>query len=238
MKILVIDIGGSHVKLMFSGSKERRRFDSGEKFTPRQLVRAVNELTTDWTFDAVSIGFPAPIVNNKPAKPPHNLGTGWFNFDFEKAFKKPVKVMNDAAMQALGSYEGGRMLFLGLGTGLGSALVWEGTVIPLELSELHYTGGQTYEDRVSKRTLKKVGQSKWETAVFDVVGNLKSAFMADYVMLGGGNVKKIEVLPAGVRRGINENAMLGGLRLWDVNPVDAGLKKRPTKRTATRAVKS
>lgn len=214
MKILVIDIGGSHVKLMFSGSEERRKFDSGSTFTPKQLISTVNKMTKDWDFDAITVGFPAPIVAQKPTKAPNNIGAGWLGYDFSKIFSKPVKVINDAAMQALGSYEGGRMLFLGLGTGLGSALVLDGAVVPLELGELRYSATKKLEDLVAKKSLKKLGPARWEKNVHEVIMNLQRGLVPDYTVLGGGNVKNLKKLPAKTRRGANENAFLGGLRLW------------------------
>lgn len=225
MQVLVIDIGGSHVKFMVSGGEERRKIDSGREFGPKQLLTAFREQTKDWKFGAISVGFPGPIVHGKPVTEPNNLGKGWIDFDFKKTLKKQTKVINDAAMQALGSYEGGRMLFLGLGTGLGSAMILDGVVVPLELGELRYSLTETLEERVSKHALKKHGQSKWEKAVHEVVEDLRRAFVTDYIVLGGGNAKKLKKLPDGARRGANENAFYGGLRLWGESPVAAELKK-------------
>lgn len=225
MKILVIDIGGSHVKLMFSGSEERRKFDSGPAFTPKQLLSTFTKITKDWDFDAITVGFPAPIVDQKPTKQPNNIGAGWLGYDFAKAFKKPVKVINDAAMQALGSYEGGRMLFLGLGTGLGSALILDGNVVPLELGELRYSATKRLEDCVAKKALKKLGPARWEKSVHAVILNLQKGLVPDYTVLGGGNVKNLKKLPAGTRRGANENAFVGGLRLWGEGTPVAKSKK-------------
>ncbi len=213
-KVLVLDVGGTNLKLLLSGEKEPTKLPSGTQFTPRALVAAVKKLTADKSFDAVSIGFPAAIVDGKISHEPHNLGRGWVKFDFQKALGKPVKLINDAAMQALGSYEGGTMLFLGLGTGLGSALVTGGSVAPLELAHLPYRKGE-YEDYVGLRGLEKFGKKKWREHVTTVVGLLKQAMVADYVVLGGGQTKLLKDLPAGCRRGDNFNAFKGGQRVWE-----------------------
>lgn len=224
MKILVIDIGGSNVKLYLSRT-EKRKFHSGPAMTPRQFVREAKKLTADWTFEAISIGFPGPIVSGKPSVEPNNLGKGWKGFDFTAAFGKPAKVMNDAAMQALGSYDGGRMLFLGLGTGLGSALILDEVVVPLELGELPQSRTRTFEDILGKRGVKRLGVKRWEMFVHELVGKLQTAFLADYVVLGGGNAKKLSALPKNARRGDNDNAYLGGTRLWRTTGLRVKRKK-------------
>jgi polyphosphate glucokinase len=216
-KILVVDIGGTNMKMMLSRT-ERRKIESGPGLTPRSLLNAVRDNLSDWKFDAVSVGFPAPIKNGRLLSEPKNLGKGWTRFNFEKAFKKPVRLINDAAMQALGSYRGGRMLFVGLGTGFGSALVWNGVVLSLELGELPYLADGSIEDRVGKSGLKRVGRKIWEQEVERVVTQMQRAFVADYVILGGGNAKLLERLPPNAELGHNRNAYLGGCRLWQQNP--------------------
>lgn len=214
MKILVLDVGGTNLKLLLSGETVPTKVPSGPDFTPRALVAAVKDVMKDKAYDAVSIGFPAAVVNGKIAHEPHNLGQGWVGFNFQKALGKPVRVINDAAMQALGSYEGGTMLFLGLGTGLGSALVTGGKVAPLELAHLPYRRGE-YEDYVGLRGFEKFGKKRWRRHVATVVGLLKAALVADYVVLGGGQTKLLKELPPGCRRGDNANAFKGGQRLWE-----------------------
>lgn len=214
MRTLVIDIGGTHVKALATGRRTPLRVPSGPTLTPTAMVRAVREGTAGWKFDQVSIGFPGPIVHGRIVSEPHNLGAGWVGFNFHKAFGKPVKVINDAAMQALGSYQGGRMLFLGLGTGLGSALIIDGLLEPMELGHLPYKKGRTYEDYVGVRGLKRLGKKKWRKHVLDVIERLKAAFEADEVVVGGGNAKLIEEWPKGVRTGSNAQAFRGGYRLW------------------------
>src|SRR5260370_5885205 len=214
MNILVIDVGGTHVKILASGEKEKREIDSGPEMTARQMVSSVKSLAGDWKYDRVSIGYPGPVLHDRPMAEPHNLGKGWMGFDFATAFKLPVKVINDAAMQALGSYEGGKMLFLGLGTGLGSTLILEGIVEPMELGHLPYRKG-TYEDYVGIRGLERVGKKKWRRYVAVVVARLIAALQPDDVVLGGGNVKKVKELPPRCRAGDNANAFLGGFRLWE-----------------------
>ena len=215
-KILVIDVGGTHVKLMISRSK-KRKFDSGPKMTPREMVTQMKPLLTEWNFDAVSIGFPSPMRDGRILSDPKHLGKGWAGFDFEKALGKPVRVINDAAMQALGSYRGRRMLFLGLGTGLGSALIWEKTVLPLELGDLPYRNGSVIEDYLGKPGLAELGEKTWQRDVEHALVQLKRSLIADYVVLGGGNAKKLDELPKGVERGHNRNAFLGGIRLWQID---------------------
>jgi polyphosphate glucokinase len=215
MKILVIDVGGTHVKVVASGRRTRVKFTSGPKMTPRQMVAGVGAATAGWQYDAVSIGYPGPVLHDKPVREPHNLGGGWIGFNFKKSFGRPVKIINDAAMQALGSYEGGQMLFLGLGTGLGSALVsHHGSVIPLELAHLPYKDAGSYEDYVGLAGLERLGKKKWRKHVEIVVGQLQAALQAEYVVLGGGNARLIEKLPPDTRLGDNANAFRGGYRLW------------------------
>jgi hypothetical protein len=213
-KVLVIDVGGSHVKMMISRNGKRRKFDSGKDLGPRKMVAEAKKEVADWKFDAIAIGFPSPIYKGKISQDPKNLGKGWVGFDFRKAFGKPVRVMNDAAMQALGSYEGGRMLFLGLGTGLGSALLWNRTVLSLELGDLPYLDDLSVEDWLGDAGLAKFGEKRWQTETRRVISDLKKSFIADYVVLGGGNAKLIDDLPRGVALGHNRNAYTGGVRLW------------------------
>jgi hypothetical protein len=215
-KILVIDIGGNNVKLMISRA-QKRKFKSGRKMTPREMISGVKQQLNGWKFDAISIGFPSPIRNGRVAGEPKNLGKGWVGFDFQKALGKPVRVINDAAMQALGSYRGQRMLFLGLGTGLGSALIWQNNVLPLELGDLPYRDHRIIEDFLGKVGMGKLGEKQWRREVTRAVTQLKKSLIADYVVLGGGNVKKLDQLPAGVERGYNRNAFLGGIRLWQTD---------------------
>ena len=220
MNVLVIDIGGTHVKILATGQKDRREFESGKKMTPKKMVAGVKELAKGWKYDVVAIGYPGLVTDGKPTLEPRNLGRGWVGFDFKKAFGCPVKIMNDAAMQALGSYEGGTMLFLGFGTGLGAAIIADGTVIPLELGHLSYRH-KTYEDYVGERGLEKYGKAKWyRLAAFGIAGLVEALHPTD-VVLGGGNAKKFKKLPKGCRAGSNANAFIGGFRMWEEN----GLKK-------------
>lgn len=214
MNILVIDVGGTHVKCLCTGRKQPRRFDSGSAMTAKQMVESVLKITNGWRFEGVSIGYPGPVLHGKPVHEPHNLGPGWVGFDFEAAFGRPVKLVNDAAMQALGSYEGGRMLFLGLGTGLGSALIVDGIIEAMELAHLPYRKGRTYEDYVGEHGLERFGKKKWRRKVMDVVARLSDALKPDYVVLGGGNARLLKELPANARAGANSNAFIGGFRLW------------------------
>ena len=214
MKILVIDVGGTHVKVLATGHKKRIEFPSGPKMTPAKMVAAVRAATADWTYDAVSIGYPGSVVHGRPIIEPRHLAAGWVGFDFKKAFGRPVKILNDAAMQALGSYHGGRMLFLGLGTGLGSALIVDHVLEPMELAHLPYKKGRTYEDYVGRVGLERLGKKKWRHQVNEVVRQLKRAVQADYVVLGGGNARLLKKLPPGTRLGNNSNAFQGGYRLW------------------------
>ena len=214
MNVLVIDVGGSHVKILATGQKELREFPSGPTLTAKQMVAGVKNLAKDWKYDAVSIGYPGPVMRNRPLAEPHNLGRGWMGYDFKRAFNRPVKIVNDAAMQALGSYRGGKMLFLGLGTGLGSTMIDDGIVEPMEIGHLPYKKG-TYEDYVGTRGLKKRGKKKWRRSVADVISRLVTALEPEDVVIGGGNVKKLKELPNGYRTGENANAFRGGFRLWE-----------------------
>jgi polyphosphate glucokinase len=213
-RVLAIDVGGSHVKMRVFGRRELRQFESGVDLTPRRMVARVHEMTGDWNYDAVSIGYPGVVLHGKVVADPHNLAPGWVGFDFRKAFGRPTLVMNDAAMQAVGSYEGGRMLFLGLGTGLGSAMIVDGVVAPMELAHLMYKKGRTYEDFVGARGLKRLGGKKWRRTVNEVVVQLSTLLEADYVVIGGGNARKLKRLPNNARLGSNDFAFLGGFRAW------------------------
>jgi predicted NBD/HSP70 family sugar kinase len=217
MKVLVLDIGGTHVKMALTGVEESRRVPSGTDLTPQLMVERVKEAIKDWDYDVISVGFPAPVVRGQIQREPANLAPGWVGFDFAAAFGKPVKVINDAAMQALGSYEGGRMLFLGLGTGLGSALVVDNAVAPLELAHLPYRKKRTYEDYLGERGLRRLGRKRWQKFVEDVVDRFQKGFVVDYIVLGGGNAKKLLCLPPHARAGDNRNAFAGGFRLWEMN---------------------
>ena len=215
MKVLAIDVGGTHVKLLLSGRRVPIKIPSGPRMTPRRMVSAVKRLTDGWDYDVVSIGYPGPVLHGRAVAEPHNLGPGWVSFDFKTALGRPVRIVNDAAMQALGSYQGGRMLFLGLGTGLGSALVIDGVLEPMELAHLPYRKGKTYEEYVGIKGMEKLGKARWRHHVMIVVDQLRKALEADYVVLGGGNSKQLKELPEGVKLGSNANAFLGGFRLWD-----------------------
>jgi polyphosphate glucokinase len=214
MNVLVVDIGGTNVKILATGQEEPRKFPSGSTLTPDLMVSGVQRLAADWPYEAVSIGYPGPVQNGRIKAEPHNLGAGWIGFDFEAVFKRPVTLINDAAMQALGSYEGRRMLFLGLGTGLGSALIVDGALQPLELAHLPYKK-RTFEDYVGLRGLEKYGKKKWQTYVSEIVAILVAALEPDDVVLGGGNVKKLKELPLGCRAGNNAAAFRGGFRIWE-----------------------
>jgi polyphosphate glucokinase len=218
MNVLVIDVGGTHVKVLLSGQRDRREFVSGTSLTPQRMVSDVRKLVADWEHDAISIGYPGPVVRNQPVLEPWNLGKGWVDFDFKKAFKRPVKIINDAAMQALGSYRRGKMLFLGLGTGLGSALVIDGQPVPMELAHLPYRKS-TFEDYVGLRGMEKYGKKKWRRFVEDVTARLIAALEPDEVVLGGGNAHKLKKLPPLCRVGDNDDAFLGGFRLWEQDGV-------------------
>jgi polyphosphate glucokinase len=215
-RILVIDVGGSNVKVMISRG-QRRKFKSGPDMTPREMIAQIKPQVQDWAFDAVSIGFPSPVHNGCIMSEPKHLGPGWPRFNFEKSLGKPVRIINDAAMQALGSFRGGRMLFLGLGTGLGSALIWDTNLLPLELGDLPYGNGHIIEEYLGKSGLKRLGEKRWQREVLRAVVSLKKSLIADYVVLGGGSAKKLDALPEGVELGHNRNAFLGGVRLWQTN---------------------
>lgn len=215
MNVLVIDVGGTHVKLLASGATEPRKFNSGDGLTPEQLVAGIRETAEGWQYDAVSLGLPTPVLRGAVMEEPWNLGRGWVGFDFAAAVGVPVRIINDAAMQALGSYHGGRMLYLGLGTGLGSALVIDGVVQPLELAHLPYRKGRTFEDYVGQRGYERLGKRAWVRHVTHVVEALRHALQVEYVVLGGGGVKRLERLPPGCRAGTNANAFTGGVRLWE-----------------------
>ena len=230
MNVLVIDTGGTHVKILATGNKTHREIASGPTFTAKQMVFAVKKLAGDWKYDVVSIGYPGLVVDGRPVLEPHNLGPGWVGFDFAAAFKRPVKIINDAAMQALGSYKRGKMLFLGLGTGLGSAMIVDGIVVPMELAHLPHKKG-TYEDYVGIRGLKKRGKKRWRRHVADVVERLIATLEPSDVVLGGGNVKNLKKLPPGCRAGDNANAFTGGFRLW----ANADDGRRPVKKARVRA---
>jgi polyphosphate glucokinase len=212
--ILVVDIGGSHVKMRVSNRRDVRQFVSGPDLTPRRMVAHVHELTGDWRYTAVSIGYPGIVVHGRIVTEPHNLGRGWVGFDFLSAFARPTRLINDAAMQAIGSYEGGRMLFLGLGTGLGSAMIVDGVVASMELAHMTYKKGKTYEEYIGDRGRRRLGPRKWQRAVKDIVRQLRTALEADYVVLGGGNARKLAKMPKGARLGNNDFAFLGGFRMW------------------------
>ncbi len=212
--VLVIDVGGTNVKMLATDQKEPRKIPSGPTMTAAKMVTIVKQNTKDWKFDCISLGYPGPIINGKPLREPHNLGGGWMKFDFQKAFECPIKLINDAAMQALGSYEGGRMLCLGLGTGLGSAMIVAGMLEPIEHAHLIYKKGKTYEDYLGVHGMERMGKKKWRRYVAEISEELKSALEADYVVLGGGNSKKLKELPPGTRLGNNDNAFSGGFRMW------------------------
>ena len=216
--VLVIDVGGTHVKILATGQTQRREFESGKKLTAAKMVDKVKKLSADWRYDVVSIGYPGPLLHQRIAAEPHNLGAGWVGFDFKAAFGRPVKLMNDAAMQALGGYRGGRMLFLGFGTGLGTTLIVDGVVEPMELGHLPYRKA-TYEDYVGARALERLGKKKWRKNVIDVIERLSAALEPDEVVLGGGNVKYLDALPPECRVGDNANAFVGGFRIWQPQPV-------------------
>jgi polyphosphate glucokinase len=216
-RILAIDVGGSNVKLMVS-RWEKRKFKSGPDLTPREMVIQMKPLLQDWSFDAISMGFPAPVRDGRIMSEPKHLGPGWTRFNYEKSLGKPIRIINDAAMQALGSFHGGRMLFLGLGTGLGSTLIWETNVLPLELGDLPYGNGDIIEDYLGKSGIKQLGEKRWKREVLRAVLSLKKSLIANYVVLGGGSAKKFDQPPNGIELGHNRNAFLGGVRLWQTDP--------------------
>jgi len=215
-RVLTVDIGGSSVKVMASGQTAPRKRRSGKKLTPAKMVKIVQELAEGWDYDAISIGYPGLVGNQGPSSEPRNLGPGWVGFDFSSAFGLPVRIMNDAAMQALGSYEGGRMLFLGLGTGVGSALITEEIILTLELGQLPYKRGETLGEALGRQGLERLGKAAWRRVVMDVAPALMKAFLADSVVIGGGNAKKLKELPPGVRQSHNLTAFRGGFRLWNI----------------------
>ena len=225
MRVLAVDVGGTHVKILATGETEKREFDSGPTLTARQMVARVKRLARGWRYDAVSIGYPGPVVHDHAVAEPHNLGAGWVGFDFARAFGCPVRVVNDAAMQALGSYRGGRVLFLGLGTGLGTALIVDGLVEPMEIGHLPYLK-HTYEDYVSDRALERLGKKKWRKHVADVVKRLGAALEPDEIVIGGGNVRHLKTLPPHCRAGDNANAFKGGFALWEKAAAARGTRAR------------
>jgi polyphosphate glucokinase len=227
--ILSVDVGGSHVKMMTNKKRTKLEFKSGPGLSAKTMVKKVAELTADWTYDVVSVGYPGPVLHDRPTRQPYNLGTGWKGFDFARAFGRPTKVVNDALMQALGSYEGGKMLFLGFGTGLGSSMIVDGVLVPMELGHLPYRKEKTFEDFVGEAGLKRHGKRKWAAHVHDVVERLVAALEPDYVVLGGGNADKLGALPNKSRLGENGNAFVGGFRLWQTVGGEVGAKKRRSK---------
>jgi polyphosphate glucokinase len=232
LRILTVDVGGTHVKFEVNGRSERRVFESGPKLSAKRMVNQVKRLAGDWSYDVVSLGYPGLVVRNRVVAEPHNLGRGWVGFDFEKAFGRPVRVVNDAVMQALGSYQGGRMLFLGLGTGLGSAMIIDGAIEPMELAHLPYRKGRTFEEYVGAAGLKRLGKRKWRKHVLGVIKQLSTALEPEYVVLGGGNAKNLGKLPPRVRMGSNDNAFKGGYNLWNESAADGGttgMSRRPTR---------
>ena len=214
-KVLIIDIGGTHVKVASTDNLVPIKIVSGPTMTAAQMAKDVLAATKDWEYDHISIGYPGPVAHDHPLVDPHNLGTGWVDFKYSKAFSKPIRFINDAAMQALGGYKGGRMLFLGTGTGLGSALIYEGTIVPLELAHLPYKDGYTYEEMIGLAGLERRGKKRWRRSVLDVIHRLSAALLCDYVLLGGGNAKLMKDLPEGIILGENSNAIQGGFKLWD-----------------------
>jgi polyphosphate glucokinase len=220
MKVLVIDVGGTHIKVASTDNLVPIKIVSGPAMTAAEMAQQVLAATAAWNYDAISIGYPGPVTHDRPRAEPHNLAPGWIDFPYQKTFRKPIRFINDAAMQALGGYRGGHMLFLGTGTGLGSALIYDGTIIPLELAHLPYKSGFTYEECIGLAGLERRGKKRWRKSVLDVIARLRAAFVADYVLLGGGNAKLMKDLPEGVILGANSNAVQGGLKLWETLPQD------------------
>ncbi len=214
MKVLVIDVGGTHIKIASTDNPVPVKVVSGPSMTPKQMVADVLAATLDWEYDSISIGYPGPVALDRPIAEPHNLGSGWVGFPYDTALPKPIRFINDAAMQALGGYSGGKMLFIGIGTGLGTALIVDDVIVPLELAHLPYKKGKTYEEYIGLVGLEKQGKKLWRESVLDVVAILRAAFVVDYVVLGGGNAKLMKQLPEGVRLGANSNAIMGGIALW------------------------
>lgn len=215
MDILVLDVGGTNIKLWTSGEADKEKFPSGKEMTPAKMVEGFKDLVKDRKYDRISIGYPGQVLHGRPTADPYNLGPGWVDFQYSEAFGCPVRIMNDACMQALGSYEGGRMLYLGLGTGVGSAFIIDGKVVPLALGDLKFHRGETFDHYLSRKGLERYGEKGWRRAVTDAAAILKDTFFADYIVLGGGNVKKLEELPPDCRRGGNHNAYFGGIRMWE-----------------------
>jgi polyphosphate glucokinase len=240
MDVLVVDVGGTHVKILATRHSDKREFASGPKMTAEQMVSGVRQLADGWSYDVVSIGYPGPVLHDRPVADPKNLGPGWMGFDFKTGFGRPIKILNDAAMQALGSYKKGKMLFLGLGTGLGSTLILDGIVEPMELGHLPYKKA-TYEDYVGERGLARLGKKRWRKHVFDVVARLAAALEPDDIILGGGNAKLLSELPPGCRLGDNANAFQGGFLMWDdapksdLPPVQAGAPVATKSRTKVKS---
>ena len=232
MIVLVIDVGGTHVKILATGHGDRREFESGPTLTPRQMVAGVRRLAQGWEYDVVAIGYPGLVIGGRIVREPANLAEGWIGYDFERAFGRPVRIINDAAMQALGSYRGGTMLFLGLGTGLGSALVVDGHVVPMELAHLPYRKGEI-EDYVGLRGLERLGRKRWRAHVEHLVGRFTLALHPDEIVIGGGNAKKLKTMPPGCREGDNANAFAGGFRMWEGATPPIALRK-PAKAPRTR----
>src|ERR1700691_5222100 len=226
--ILAIDVGGTNIKVLATGQKEPVKIPSGPEMTAKRMVKEVREATKDWNYSVVSIGYPGPVIHGHPLSEPHNLAGGWVGFDFKKAFGRPIRMVNDAAMQALGIYHGGKMLFLGLGTGLGSAMIVDGVLAPMEVAHLPYKKGRTYEDYLGIRGLKRLGKKKWRRYVAIIAQQFKNALAAEYVVLGGGNAKLLKTLPAGCRLGDNATAFKGGIRLWNEPAKQANGRARTT----------
>lgn len=225
MKVLVIDVGGTHVKVASTDNRIPVKIVSGPEMTAAMMVQQVLAATKGWSYDAVSIGYPGPVEHDHPLAEPHNLAAGWIDFPYSKSFGKPIRFINDAAMQALGGYRGGRMLFIGVGTGMGSAVVFDGTVVPLELAHLPYKKGLTYEDYIGCEGLEKRGKKRWRKSVLDIITRLQIALVCDYILLGGGNAKLMKKLPNHVILGANSNAIEGGLKLWE-KPIPAARKAK------------
>jgi polyphosphate glucokinase len=238
MKILVIDVGGTNIKVASSDMRVPVKIPSGPTMTAEQMTKDVLVTTKGWDFDCISIGYPGPVVHDRPLAEPHNLAPGWIDFPYQKAFGKPLRFINDAAMQALGGYQGGRMLFLGIGTGLGSAMIFDGVVIPLELAHLPYKKGRTYEEYIGLAGLERRGQERWRKSVLDIIKRLQAAMVCDTVLLGGGNAKLMKDLPSHVILGSNSNAIDGGSKLWqDMSTPTAAPTVAPTKTIKTAAAK-
>ena len=231
MKVLVIDIGGTHVKLASTDNRVPIKIVSGPSMTAKQMVADVLAASEGWEYDAISIGYPGPVAHDRPLAEPHNLAPGWMGFPYQSAFPKPIRFINDAAMQALGGYTGGKMLFLGIGTGLGSALIVDNVVVPLELAHLPYKNGRTYEEYIGLEGLERRGKKEWRLSVLDVIARMRAAFVADYVVLGGGNAKLMKKLSKGVLLGANSNAITGGIALWQ-HPIPGASSPTPLPRDA------